>query len=267
MIISQHLYTLCNWIGSAHSIPLIKQVLIAKLTTEPKKSTKFGAVVLEDGTVGITYVGLDDVWHELQKRPERETIIGTSPLIVAEWYTGEEPWQRVLGMSAINAISQWYFDEMGVPLEKMPKLTEALSLNKDDHVGMVGFFPPLVDKLDKLGCRLTVLELDSRWLENDKGVKVTLDPPQIESCNKIICTGTTLVNHSLDSILDHCQNAEAICVMGPTAGCIPDPLFMRGVTHIGGSRVIDTDAFIHRWSNGEHWRDATSKYLVSKGTA
>ncbi|NIX00505.1 MAG: hypothetical protein GWN13_20090, partial [Phycisphaerae bacterium] len=86
-----------------------------------------------------------------------------------------------------------------------------------------------------------------QWLQQDEAFEVTLSPERLKACNKIICTGTVLVNQTIDDLLPWFVNAEQISIVGPTVGCLPDPLFDRGITHLGGSVVLDKTRFIKLW--------------------
>lgn len=243
-------------------IPRVRAIHIAPFAADQEKSSKFGAMVLVDGTVGLTYTALDDAWSDLQDRAKTETLLGVTPVEAAQLYGGESAWQRCVGMAAVNAISQFVFKASGCALAGMGKTIGQLALGTDDHVGMVGYFPPLVEQIRSRGLSLTVVELDERWLQNADGFEVTLDPERLRCCNKIVCTGTVLINQTIDSVLACCDAAEQILIVGPTSGCLPDPLFERGVTSIGGSIVVDAHAFIERWEAQEEWRGATQRYVL-----
>ena len=167
---------LMQTIGAKLRIPPVQEIYIAPYEADPDKSSKFGALVLADGTVGLTYTGLDDDLLVLQDRSKYESLVNESPVQVARLYTGEEGWQKALGMAAINAISQYLFKRGGYSLPAGGKTVTHLSLDKEDHVGMVGFFPPLVKQVCEMGLPLTVIELDEQWLQNDDRFEVTLEP-------------------------------------------------------------------------------------------
>jgi len=177
-------------------------------------------------------------------------------------YGDESDWQRSLGIAAINATSQYLLKQSGYVLPAMRETVPQLALQEEDHVGMVGYFPPLVEQIRAFGTSLTVLELDERWLQEADEFTVTLDPAHLNGCNKIVCTGTVLVNQTLDSVLTHCEDATRILIVGPTTGCLPDPLFKRGVTLLGGNRVVEPDRFLDLWSTQQKWRDATERYAL-----
>ncbi|MCP4982713.1 MAG: hypothetical protein GY935_19725 [Gammaproteobacteria bacterium] len=254
-------------VGVQLPIPPIQQIYIAAFEPNSEKSSKFGAMALADGTVGLTYTGLDDDLITLQDRSKIEPLINTSPVQAASLYTGEDGWQRVLGLAAINAISQYLFKRSDYTPPAGGKTVTHLDLHPGDHVGMVGFFPPLVEQVRELGLPLTVIELDQQWLQNDDQFEVTLDPKKLSNCNKIICTGTVLINQTIEDLLPHCVNARQIFIVGPTVGCLPDPLFDRGITRLGGCAVLNTTEFLRLWAAQEKWRNSTRRYVLSPDSA
>ena len=121
-----------------------------------------------------------------------------------------------------------------------------------------------MESIRALALPLTVIELDQRlWCRTDN-FEVTDDPGELKRCNKILSTGTVLVNHTADEILQHCANAETVLVAGPTVGCLPDPLFARGVTLVGGCQVTDTAQFLERWRTQTKWRKSTRRYVLDR---
>jgi uncharacterized protein (DUF4213/DUF364 family) len=267
MTIASDYLQLMQTIGEKLQIPSVREIHIAPFESDPVKNSKFGALVLTDGTVGLTYTGLDDDLQMLQDRGKYESLVSESPVQIASLYTMQEGWQKVLGMAAINAISQYLFNRGSYTLPTGGKTVSHLALDKDDHVGMVGYFPPLVKQVREMGLPLTVIELDEQWLQHDDQFEVTLEPEKLKDCSKIICTGTVLVNQTIDDLLPHFSNAKQIFIVGPTVGCLPDPLFDRGITQLGGCTVLDNAQFLRLWAAQEKWRDSTRRYVLSRDSA
>jgi uncharacterized protein (DUF4213/DUF364 family) len=69
-------------------------------------------------------------------------------------------------------------------------------------------------------------------------------------------------------MLAHCRAARWFAMVGPSAGCLPDALFARGVTLLGGSWVEDRAAFIDGLKSGDKdnrkGRKSTSKFALTK---
>jgi len=109
-----------------------------------------------------------------------------------------------------------------------------IALSGSDHLGMIGFFPPLVRQVQGLDCRLTVVELDEtmvlRQRQRFPGVDISLDRKRLAQCNVVLGTSTMLLNDTLDAMLAAAPQATHFAVIGPSAGLWPDPLFDRGVT-------------------------------------
>ena len=133
-----------------------------------------------------------------------------------------------------------------------------------EHIGMIGLFRPLVARVDECGARLTVLELKPELAGEHEGFRVTLDPADLASCDKVVSTCAVMLNDTLDDVLAACRHARYLAMVGPTAGCLPDPLFARGVDAIGGRRVIDAQGFRDAFRRGERWGSFAMKYVISR---
>ncbi len=250
-------------IADAIQLPAVKEIHINTQSHGSRKSSKFGALVLEDGTVGLTYVDLGEARQEIQDSVDLESFVGAPVLELAQLYPEQRDWQRVLGMAAINAISQYLFSASRFALVESTSTVEMLDPGAHDHIGMVGYFPPLVQRIRDMKLPLTVIELDPQWLQQGDDFEVTLDASRLSRCNKILCTGTMLINQTLDPVLQFAGNAEQILQVGPTVGCLPDPLFSRGITAIGGRQVVDCERFLELWKGDEPWNVATRRYSIA----
>ena len=230
----------------------------------PDKDAEFGMVMLEDGSAGLYYAWLGESQRGMNERFSMVHLTSLSALELAGYYRSDAEDKCSLGLAAINAITRCVYRHAGYsPLAAMDSLGAA-TINSKDHVGMVGYFPALVKKLREKQMRLTVLELKSQFPVQDELVQVTLDPMQLYACNKILITASTLLNNTLDDILQYAKHADAITVLGPTAGFFPDPLFTRGVTAVGGTEITDAVTAIQRLRNKQSLGDAARKFLVTR---
>lgn len=60
----------------------------------------------------------------------------------------------------------------------------------------------------------------------------------------ILISRSTLVNKTLNDILQHVTNAREVVLLGPTASVIPHPLFKRRVTVVMGVRITDPEKML-----------------------
>jgi uncharacterized protein (DUF4213/DUF364 family) len=72
-----------------------------------------------------------------------------------------------------------------------------------------------------------------------------------------------LLNDTLDEVLSHCSAARAFAMLGPGASCLPDPLFRRGVTLLGGVWIERPDAFKRALAAGQPWGRHARKFALA----
>ena len=94
-------------------------------------------------------------------------------------------------------------------------------------------------------------------------ITVDFDAAELEACSKVLSTSTILLNHTVDDMLAHCRKAQRIVLIGPSAGCLPEPLFARGVTVVGGSWITDRAGFIDALRRGESWSGFAYKFALA----
>jgi uncharacterized protein len=245
-------------------IPLIKQVYMPEPKPSPDKDSEFGIVVLEDDSCGLYYAWMGEAQTGMNERYADTNFTGMSPLDLMQYFKSEHEADRSLGLAAINAISQSVFRQSNYHLDTASNSMGELDFGENDHVGMIGFFPSLVRRLREQNIRVSVIEKKSHLVQSDELVNVTLDASELLTCNKILSTASTLLNDSIDEILEYTMSAEVVVVVGPTAGFFPDPLFKRGVSAVGGSMIVDVDLAISRLSSEQGLGDAARKYVIKK---
>lgn len=228
------------------------------------KEAEFCALELEDSSLGFSYIQLEGTEAPLRERHRAEAIAGVEAVVLARAFAGGDPVARALGFAAINALSQQLFTRAGWEPDASGDPLGAIDPQPGEHVGMVGLFTPLVGTILRTGATLTVLELKEHLVREEPGLRVTLDPAQLAACDKVVSTCTIILNDTADAVLAACRNARHVAIIGPTAGCVPDPLFARGVHALGGRRVSDRERFLAAFRKGEKWGAYASKYVLAR---
>jgi uncharacterized protein (DUF4213/DUF364 family) len=244
--------------------PRVRTLHLPPSAWDGGKDGEFGALELEDGALGLSYVLLDGTLAALAAGDPAAAVAGADPLELARGWVDGSPAQRALGFAAVNALSRHLFDRAGFVPPAAPDSIGALDPQAGEHVGMVGFFPPLVKQVTACGARLTVLELKAELAGERAGFRVTLDPAALRTCDKVMMTSTVLLNDTLDAVLAQCTNARAVAMIGPGAGCLPDALFARGVTTMGGSWIVDAAGFRKALPAGERWGMFARKFALGR---
>ncbi len=236
---------------------------------EAPKDAKFCAIELQDGAFGLSYVLLGDTLDALtHAQGGSERLAGADPVQLARRLDGGSPVERALALATINALTDSVWRQVGYQPPPAGNSLGDVHLARDDHLGMIGFFPPLVHQVQAVGGRLSVLELDEAMVRRQQQrfpqVHITLERSALSACNKVVGTSTMLLNDTLDAMLAAAPHAETFAVIGPSAGLWPDALFARGVTLLGGTRVTDGAAFTEAMARGEAWSAASRKFAIDR---
>lgn len=252
-------------------VPRVRALHLPPPEAAASKNGEFCALELDDGALGISYVLLGDTLAQLASGHAAQQLAGLDALTLARAFAAppgagaEAGIQRTLGFAAANALSRTVMERMGFAPPRAGDSIGGIDPQPGDHLGMVGLFSPLLKQVTAAGAHLTVVELNPEYVGHYDAYRVTLDAAALEDCNKVLSTSTILLNHTVDDILAHCRRAERIVLIGPSAGCLPDPLFMRGVTVVGGSWIADRQGFIDALRRGESWSAFAYKFALTAG--
>jgi len=246
------------------AIPAIAQAYIPEPSPGKDKHTEFGILALADGSAGLYYAWLGASQHGMSERFSESWLCGQAVADIAARYATIDEAERSIGLAAISAVTQSIYRRAGYAPDPAPDSAGALDPDNNDHIGMVGYFPPLVARAREQGWRLTVIEQSERLVQRDGNLEVTLDAAALQACNKVLITAATLLNDTIENVLAHAADAERVVIIGPTAGFFPDPLFVRGVTAMAGTWIDDPVAAITRQRGAEPMGDSTRKYLIQR---
>ena len=241
---------------------------VRALHLPPPRSTgdakgEFCAVELADGSLGMSYVLLDDTLEQLHKDCDSLGLRNADALAVASLFVSGRGMQKTIGFATANAIARCLFDRAGFrPCDSADSIGQ-MNPQRGEPIGMIGLFRPLLGRIVDSGARLTVVELKADTVGERDGYRVTMDAEELAACVKVISTSTLLLNDTLDRMLAHCRNARWFAMVGPSAGCLPDSLFSRGVTLVGGSWVNNREGFIAALASGEPTSDFASKFALT----
>ena len=93
-----------------------------------------------------------------------------------------------------------------------------------DTVGMVGYIEPIAEKLLERAKKLIVFDsgVSKSGRQIDIISKMEDQPNLLPSCDVVLITGTTIINGTIDELLNLCKNAREIVLVGSST-----PMFQR----------------------------------------
>lgn len=237
----------------------------------------YTGVKLNTGHAGIAYTPVHDLPEAIccpkshAKMPQAGKLLNQDIETLINYSLEEKsPLKAAIGVAALNALSAILLAEENCPykVSGLGNALDMIEINRDDTVGMVGAFPPFIKEL-KGACRKLHVFEKNPWLRREAGVELqpdSLEKDVLPSCDVLIITGVTIVNHTLGPILESCKGARGgggareVLLVGPTASCYPEPFFRRGVTVMGGVRITDADKVMNILTEGGSGYDLFEKH-------
>jgi uncharacterized protein len=141
---------------------------------------------------------------------------------------------RTVGLATANALAAG----ITPPESTTVDVLKLVDIQANDHVAMVGFFGPLVPRIQQTGCRLDIQELNYR--------PGTLTPVQgrtsLAACSVAIITATSIITGTIDELLAKLEKPRATIILGPSSFMRPEVFSGTPVTHLAGSRIRNASA-------------------------
>lgn len=265
-------------IAQQHASPRVRCLHLPGHAWRPESAAgehdaAFCAIELDDGAFGLSYVMLGDTLRGLlmaHGSARTAPLAGADPLVLAARLHDGSAVERAIALAAINALTDSVWRRVGYEPPPASNSLGDLVLGPQDHLGMIGFFPPLVQRVAEAGGRLSVVEMNAamvaRQRERYPHITIGLDRALLAPCNLVVGTSTMLLNDTLDQMLAAAPQAKRFAVIGPSAGLWPDALFEHGVTLLGGTRVTDPPAFANAMATGESFSASTRKFAITRET-
>ena len=204
------------------------------------------AVVLEDGRCGLASALRDDSHHHHGQSPVREAghLHQRSPMELAELASSDSLLEASIGLAAINALLD--VDEDACLELNAEQVILEQGTGKD--VVVVGHFP-FIPRIREVVRHLWVLE--KRPGQGDLPAEAA--PDIIPQGDVVAITGTSLINHTFEELVELCRPEAFVLVLGPTTPLSP-VLFDHGADVISGTLVTDPETVLRYISQGASFR-------------
>lgn len=202
----------------------------------------YTAVRLDNGRCGLAYTFRDEAPRGCSVMEEAGSLTGRPAEELGGWARTLDLLASAVGLATLNAL----VDPPRQSVESDP--IELLAPGRDDIVGMVGYFGPLVAPLQK---RVGSLHVFERHAGSDPGILPDWAAPAVlPGCTVIILSATALLNRTLDGLLEKCGSAREIAILGPSTPLVPEVFAPHGVTLLSGVEVVDPERLLRIVSQG-----------------
>jgi len=193
------------------------------------------AVELDGIDIGLSYVLRERLPSGCSIFGFAQHIIGQPALDVARLVLeGRDDAQRSVGMAVITAATR----ALDLPDEPVAPTPFGLQVHATDSVGMIGYIPGIAEQFARNKAKIYIFD-KGLTVSGGDGAKQVMDMSQqaevLPMCDLMIITGTTLINSSLDYLLELCQNAREIVLVGASAPMLTEAFKDTGITALAGS--------------------------------
>ncbi len=198
---------------------------------------RYTAALLDDGACGAAYTfqggpacgcHLFGEAGNVSGRPVRELIpwVGENHLLKAS-----------VGLAAINAVLN-----RPDPAHLHGNVLEVLSVQPDETFGMIGEFRPILAGVRKMTEHIYVFE--QNLSKGDHLYAEDQIPAYLPRCDVVVVTATSIINHTIDGVLEHCRHARQVCLVGPSTPLCPQAFADTPVTLLAGSVAVDPERLL-----------------------
>jgi uncharacterized protein (DUF4213/DUF364 family) len=202
------------------------------------------AVALDKSCTGLAAVLREEIGFHCNVIDKAGMLAGMPASNLLNYLiAGRNPLEMALGLATANAILS-----TEAPKEESDALA-LMNLSSKDHVAMIGLFRPLVLRIEQTRAKLTVLEKQkNKALPDVLSFKNRGDI--LRKCTVAIITATSILNNTLERILNDLGNPRWVSIIGPSTPVCRNIFAGTPVTHLGGSVVLDREKVMQIISEG-----------------
>jgi len=192
------------------------------------------AVELNDGSVGVSYVLREHLKSGCSIFPFGQLIIGKNAAETAQWAAaGIDDLQRGVGMAVLDATSH------SLPLidEESKEKPFGVAVKDTDTVGIIGYIHPVVKIMSQKARKAYVFDQGMSEAGDPAGLVAPIEKQEqlLPECNIVFMSGTTLINGTLDRLLDMCPEVREAVLIGSSTPMYPEAFRDTKITVLAGA--------------------------------
>jgi uncharacterized protein (DUF4213/DUF364 family) len=203
----------------------------------------YTAVMLADDRVGVAYTFREEAKDCCTIFDALRPLVGKPASDVLQLLWSPDPIAAGVGLACANALVNRDEDRfMG------GDILDHLDLRPGDHVGMVGDFRPLLDKIQKRVHSLSVFER----VGHPSGILRPREEAEdaLPRCHVALITATSIINHTIDGLLKATAECREVAVLGASTPLLPEAFAGERVTMLSGVVVKDPHEVLRVVSEG-----------------
>ena len=188
---------------------------------------------LSDGSVGVSYVLRHGLPPGCSAFAYAKNAIGKPAAEVAAGLMEKDDYiGRSIASSVLSAASQ----QIDIPDDNNPEKMFGIQFDAEDTVGMIGLIGPVAKALQSKVKEVIVFDESVSAFGGNVSIHPMCEQPALlPKCSKMIITGSSTINGSIDGLLAMCPNATEIAMVGSSTPMFPQGWADTKVTSLSGS--------------------------------
>ena len=197
-------------------------------------------VRLDDCPCGVAYRFKDETGLSDARSSDIHSLCGRPADSILSLITSEIGLERSVGLAAANSLvaSMITNRRPGSAHFADGDVIAAGVIKNGDRIAMIGYFQPLVEKIGDR-CKLEIYELDTSMAPF---LRDSSDAPQgLKRCDVALITSTTIINGTVDGLLEAAGNCREVVMLGPSTPMVAEAYTKTPVTLLSGALAIDDE--------------------------
>ena len=198
------------------------------------------AVELDNELVGVTYVLSNEIEHTCAALPQAGSLVGMKADEIALWAVeGKNVIRNALGLSVLNSVAD--FESLRqINSSQDADAVFSVDIKPEDTIGIIGHIGPVINRLAGRKNRILIFERDES-MGTAETYPERAQPDLLPKCQVVFITSSTLINGTLEPLLEYCTNARDIVMVGSSTPLYPEAFTGTGVSVLSGTRWLPSD--------------------------
>ncbi len=203
----------------------------------------YTAVKLSDGRTGVAYTFRESAVSGCSVFMGIRPLAGKSLADLVSLLDSKDRIESAVGLAAANAAAN------ATPQKALAgDVLDAVNLRASDRVGMVGFFGPLIPFIKSNVHSLEIFEENVDKSTDLLPANAALE--RLPHCDLAFISATTIINHSIDDLLEAARNCRHVIVLGSSTPLLPEAFQETPVTCLSGIVVKDPEGILQIIAEG-----------------
>ncbi len=203
----------------------------------------YTAVQLDNDQTGVACTLHHEVQGNCTVFKGKGPLQGQAASSVLEMFDAPGTVESAVSLATSNALTNRLS-----PAMHTGDILDNVTLYPDDHVGMVGFFAPLVSRLTSHIAHLDIFEKKAGLGPNILPTEAA--PEILPQCQVAVITSTSIINHTIDDLLKACIPCREVILLGASTPLVPEVFAETPVTVLSGAIVAQPAAMLQIVSEG-----------------